>query len=365
MKQTGVEGSFNDESDGELRWQEVNEVLSNLMVPSLRVSALVVVTTFLRQNEEMETSSNYRTVCLDDTSGLARILVEESIRENNNISLLLIRIVKQLSRKPANQQHFNSAMSSALFGYLSSSLDVGKYEMAEVVCGCILNFATRTESTTAMLPIIADLIRAIGTNCSPLVAAAAGALQSICMSNEGKREAIDHSSVPLLISLLQKNRSEIEEEIVHVTGALHNISSHLAAAAYFKSDGVVPLLISLLSDRTIEVVRNIAGILQSLTRDEECLEIINKHDATAPLTSLLVTNDVSLQVAAIGALLNINSSLNDDSGKRELFKKVLSFTITSCALRDAYSTEVPDDEEHPAREPSPAPTIVIPDAFFS
>ena len=329
---------------------------------------------FARQNADALTSPNLQSSSIEDVGALIAKACGVRGCIPPHVQAALLRVVRLVSRKPANQKYASPSDMGTLVQGLEEALEQRALGCCADICGALANFSSNNKAIAVFLAgraaqLLTTCLMVDDTHVG-LLSAAAHAVQAVGMTIEGKRACIETDVVPVLLALAGGGEDSV---VAAAAGALHNLSNHRLAAPQFRELGGVGLMVELLSHRDTEVKRCAAGALQGLARDAECLKVIRSSDATRPLVELLLEDDVGVQVAAIAALLNIHGSDEEEKGKRDVLKKLMSCMITSSCLRDAYCTpsSTPAATPDPSRPAtacsqscSPVPDVNIPDDWL-
>ncbi|KAJ9465166.1 Vacuolar protein 8 [Diplonema papillatum] len=363
--------------NGAVTLDEVNSAVYDILTPARKGDAIRLITAFISQSEAPADQDQVQQDSHpDDLAPLGAAIVDEAFRNYRDVLLLFYRVIRLLSRKPANQRYIKPPLAAAIVTSLESACALQDSDACHELCAAISNFCANKSLSHDLTKSVSTLLACLRLRNPALQTVAAGALQALCMSNEGKSECLDHDAVPILCDTLKaadRKGARFETVVVGCAGALHNLSSHLSAPDRYLRADAETVLVACLSHRSPAVKAFAAGALQALTRDKACLARLNELDVSRPLIDLVQCDDTSVQTAAIGALLNLHGSAADDSESRAHLKQLLSLLVTTSALRDSYSTTPATDEPAPPvsphsivrTTPSPIPSIDVPDAFFS
>jgi len=136
------------------------------------------------------------------------------------------------------------------------------------------------------------------------------ALQGICYVPIGRQILLRHD--PETIKIITYFLSSHDDYVrARASGAIHNISADSQSIRILRETYCIPTIISLLHDPVIETCQSCAGLLQNMSREIRSKEMILESEAVTPLTELLFGSDIQCQVAAVGALFNLLSSVDD------------------------------------------------------
>eukprot|EP00755_Sulcionema_specki_P032850 Sspe_Gene.99594::Locus_73271_Transcript_1_1_Confidence_1.000_Length_1214::g.99594::m.99594 len=298
--------------------------------------------TFVEQNLDPALSPSLVKVAPDDMVPLAKCLEAPEVTSQRHVVHIILTVLRLLSRKQVNREDLHPLVAKAVVGSLGEATRLLDWKSAEEASQTIMNLGSSRVASSMLIAAVHPLTRCLQAPSERVRTAAAGALQAVCMHSEGKRAAVESEAIPLLTMMLEDDSAPL---VARAAGALHNIVAHHSAARPMREHRGIHRIITLLQHPLAEVRRCAAGALQSLSRDKDCLEVINASGATGPLTELLAEDDMMTQVAAVGALLNIHGACDEASEQREELKRILSLLIFSSAIRDAFA---PDDDTPPA-----------------
>eukprot|EP01062_Namystynia_karyoxenos_P039081 TRINITY_DN2842_c0_g2_i2.p1 TRINITY_DN2842_c0_g2~~TRINITY_DN2842_c0_g2_i2.p1 ORF type:complete len:362 (+),score=129.68 TRINITY_DN2842_c0_g2_i2:79-1086(+) len=278
----------------------------------------------------------------DDLAPVFAALGREAVRQQRDaLWVPLLRALRLLARKPANREGLLPQQADALVALLQEAAPHGGQVCSEA-CLCVRNFclgaAERTErgSDAALLltgaaPSLAKCLR----GPPALAACAAGAVQALCLVSSGQRAAAECGCVTGLLLLLEDDDAGV---LLAAAGALHNAVAHRAACREVLAHCGVGAVAALLRHPSSDVQRYAAGAVQSLTRDAGCLEVLRELRAAEALAAhISQTPDPKVQLAAMGALLNILGPSRDDPGRRQALKDAMADVVAAAALRDALA----------------------------
>lgn len=233
-------------------------------------------------------------------------------------------------------------------------------EAANIVLNiCYSSYNVLLVTKSGIVPYLLYLLR---FNRTSLQASIAGAIQSICFSQEGKRCVIESDGIVLLAPLANSDNITVKMRAI---GSLHNLSSDYFIAIKLRDTGIIRPLINILRDsyetpngniqnESIKIVTkkpskispsmissliaSCTGCIQNLSREDVARKMIREEGGVEPLVSLLFSEDTFTQKCAAAALLNIigtEISDNTDHPGRKAFKDILSSCIAVGSLYDA------------------------------
>eukprot|EP00995_Heteronema_vittatum_P009523 NODE_485_length_1350_cov_271.223674_g351_i0.p1 GENE.NODE_485_length_1350_cov_271.223674_g351_i0~~NODE_485_length_1350_cov_271.223674_g351_i0.p1 ORF type:complete len:314 (+),score=102.94 NODE_485_length_1350_cov_271.223674_g351_i0:106-1047(+) len=280
---------------------------------------------FCDDNIDPSQSYNYHSGIKDDLSYLSNALNHTTYLDNRSLLLCIVRTLKVLSRKSVNRATIAPAEIAPVCGLLHV-FGAKDAELAADICNFILNICYHQPNIRHALDAVPWLVECLDGDDDYLHVAAAGALQGICISEDGKRSVLNAQAIPKLVALLQTSPNlRVSTRCV---GTMHNLSTEWPGVAQIRDNNAIPLLIALLDPKyTTDIRRHAAAVLQNLSRDKECLPTIRSLGAVEPLSQLRFQEDLHTQISATGALLNINGQAGDQSEERKAFKKALTQSL--------------------------------------
>ncbi|KAL0020936.1 hypothetical protein WJX79_001651 [Trebouxia sp. C0005] len=194
---------------------------------------------FIRCNENPSTSPNFKSKVPDLPGPLLQLLQHAAAKTDQTLVLLLLKVLKILSRRKDNRTQ------------------IGKQGIQ--------------------------------------TANAAGAIQSICFQEQGRRAVGEADAVAPLITLLDSAHAKVRSRAV---GALHNLSSDSTSIRTIRRSGGIPKLVALLRSSDCAICGSAAGALQNVSREVASRMIIREMDTVCPLADLLSSSDLQAQVCA-------------------------------------------------------------------
>ncbi|KXZ50315.1 hypothetical protein GPECTOR_17g954 [Gonium pectorale] len=290
--------------------QEVADLYKSCLttLESSKARIKVALRSFVDANDNPSTSSNYSSTEPDPIKVFVAMLENSVVQQDSSWMLLLLRALKILSRKRPNRLAFGSAGLRAIAAAL---VDPVSNKIAAEGANVLLNVCYEPDNVQALLetPCVQQLLLFLMEDDEELQANAAGAIQSICFQEGGRRQGVEGAGhvyakggIPALSSLLESCNSKV---VSRAAGAIHNLSSSAEAIRDVRTYGALPTLVSLLQAERLGVAASAAGALQNVSREVASRLVIRDLDAVPPLARLLSASDVQAQVCASGALLNI------------------------------------------------------------
>eukprot|EP01065_Artemidia_motanka_P028708 TRINITY_DN34281_c0_g1_i1.p2 TRINITY_DN34281_c0_g1~~TRINITY_DN34281_c0_g1_i1.p2 ORF type:complete len:328 (+),score=109.46 TRINITY_DN34281_c0_g1_i1:51-1034(+) len=311
------------------------DVASQLRALDKSPSAAALLHTFIRVNLDAESSRNLASPASDDLTSLFAVL---SRPQQDAHTLPALRALRLLARKHVNREALLPGQADTLVEVLASCAD-GSSQSCVEACLCVRNLCVGRSGrcsdaapllTAAAVPL-ARLLRA----APGAAAAAASAVQSLCLASSGQRACAEAGCVGGLLLLLEETDADV---LVPAAGALHNATAHPAACLALHTHSGVGAVVALLCSPIPEVRRCAAGAVQNLTRDPACLETLRDLRAAEALSSLLAqAHDPAAQVAAMGALLNLSGPARADPARRAALKAAMADAIAAAALREVVA----------------------------
>jgi len=294
---------------------------------------------FVEANEDPKTSPNFRTPGADDLQFLIKVAKVKNITEDEDISLLLLKCFKILSRKQENRASIGEGGIRTITQFLQAPLST---RIAGEGANVILNICYEKDNVEHVLKCngVLPLVSFLKAGDLDLQANAAGAIQSICFQEKGRLHVRDCGSIPSIIDLLPCENTKVQTRAV---GAIHNMSSDPDSIRIIRRKDGIPHLIELLSSEHTAISGSAAGALQNVSREVASRRIIRESGAVPPLSALLFGADLQAQVCAAGALLNIlGPELGGDRnvGNRKGFGRIISLCLVMGMVHEALFDEV-------------------------
>lgn len=305
---------------------------------SERATLRALLSGFVKANDAPQASPNLRRQHAEDPLlGLVRLLRADALAcaEHAELALLALRALKVLSRKQTNRRALGERGIAAVLRHLRepSSLQVAA-EGANV----LLNACYEADNVDSVLRLggVPAVVAALGGAPTPAADAlgqavqanSAGAIQSICYQERGRRAVRECGAVGALVGLLASQSVKVR---TRAAGAVHNLSSDAEAIRAVRKKGGIPLLIHLLEAPQPQIAASAAGALQNVSREVASRKLIREGGAVPPLMGLLLGDEMQAQVCAAGALLNIlgpEAGANVNHPQRNALGRLISQTMT-------------------------------------
>ncbi|DBB09436.1 TPA: hypothetical protein ACH3X3_008004 [Trebouxia sp. C0006] len=290
---------------------------------------------FIRCNENPSTSPNFKSKVPDLPGPLLQLLEHAAAKTDQTLVLLLLKVLKILSRRRDNRVQIGKQGIQTVFKHLSS---IASKPTAAEAANIILNVCYERASVALVVQCggVATLVSCLHDSSADLQANAAGAIQSICFQEQGRRAVGEADAVAPLISLLDSAHAKVRSRAV---GALHNLSSDSTSIRTIRRSGGILKLVALLRSSDCAICGSAAGALQNVSREVASRMIIREMDTVCPLADLLSSSDLQAQVCAAGALLNILGPELERSKlgvvQRQGFGKVMSSLLTLSIVHEA------------------------------
>jgi len=345
----------------------------NVVGPSLRE--------FVKTNLDPRHSVNYTSMERDEPiEPILELFV--IYKKKYFISLLVMRVLKILSRKKVNREHLTIDTLQKVISYLRDDKiltqicyqrlktfkdnllfeeEEGKeqeeilemefnphdvkqvLQIAEEASNFLLNVCYTSTNVYHMIniPHAIDLLLNL-MHVSALQNAVAGAIQSICYVKRGKAAVRKAAGIPVLCNVFCVMDKHNQIKGLRIIGALHNLSTDLETAAEMRDqEKFVPALLQSLNalvdmeEVHVDYLASVAGCVQNMSRDDQARAMIKESNAVGSLIQLLVRPHAFTQKCAAGALLNILGP--DTEPARTHFKQLLANCIASGQIQDALS----------------------------
>ena len=157
-------------------------------------------------------------------------------------------------------------------------------------------------SNTNCVPALVELL--FDSQNKEVLLAAVGALQSISFQDIGRKMITEANGIPKLCKLLKYNNKDVQKKTI---STIHNLTSDIVVVQIIHELGEIPSIIALLKQNSIAIASSAAGCLQNISRVDKARDAIQENNGTAVLTTAIFsTEDPTLQVNSIGALLNVS-----------------------------------------------------------
>ncbi|KAL3148954.1 hypothetical protein ABBQ32_001812 [Trebouxia sp. C0010 RCD-2024] len=197
---------------------------------------------FITANEDPTTSPNFKSKVTDLPGPLFQLLEQTSPHRDQDLILLLLKVLKILSRRKDNRLQIGRQGIQSVFQHLSS---IVSKPIAAEAANIILNVCYERASVALVVQCqgVETLVSCLSDSNADLQANAAGAIQSICFQEQGRKAVGDAGAVSPLISLLDSAHGKVRSRAV---GALHNLSSDSTSIRTIRRSGGIPKLVALL-----------------------------------------------------------------------------------------------------------------------
>jgi hypothetical protein len=312
---------------------------------------------FVTANEDPNKSENYRSQEPDEIKVFLNMLMScES--SDPSLQLQLLKAFKILSRKASNRTLMgNDGCILAILLHLSSSPlspttsptstapetpPISRSTIKAEGANVLLNLCYEPQNVSTLInrtPGCRLLIDFLLEEDAALQANAAGAIQSICFTKEGRKSVRDLEGIQNLIPLLGKPDTKVVQRSV---GALHNLSADGESISFIRRYGGIPRLIALLKEDSPLISGSAAGAIQNVGRELASRMLIREmDDVIEPLARLLSSEDMNAQVCAAGALLNLLGP--ELEGKdRAALGKIMSLVMASSMVYEGVYERRPE-----------------------
>eukprot|EP00668_Euglena_longa_P014681 GGOE01018683.1.p1 GENE.GGOE01018683.1~~GGOE01018683.1.p1 ORF type:complete len:310 (+),score=89.09 GGOE01018683.1:94-1023(+) len=268
---------------------------------------------FAEENADPLRSPNYNDGQRDDLTPLANLLHDSSVVGNRALTAAIVRVLKICTRKAVNRNDLPATIIGAVVQLLGKCAPEDREQLADLA-NFVLNVCYRPANAVHVLAAVPHLIGHLGSDDDHVRVAAAGALQSVCMHEDGKACVVSSAAVPSVLRLLGVSNVAL---VGRCAGLLHNISTTWPGVLTIRDSGGLPVIIGLLDDHHhSETKRHAAAVLQNCSRDPRSVEVMRQHDAVARLARLLFLDDLATQMPATGALLNWSFLASAERGVR-------------------------------------------------
>eukprot|EP00241_Pyramimonas_parkeae_P006545 CAMPEP_0114249152 /NCGR_PEP_ID=MMETSP0058-20121206/13980_1 /TAXON_ID=36894 /ORGANISM="Pyramimonas parkeae, CCMP726" /LENGTH=329 /DNA_ID=CAMNT_0001362659 /DNA_START=492 /DNA_END=1481 /DNA_ORIENTATION=+ len=282
---------------------------------------------FVSSNENPMTSPNFQMQGGDEMHHLVKMARHPAVEDNPELTLMVLKVFKILSRKQNNREQFGERGIRAVLRFMQTPRNA---KIAAEGSNVILNVCYEKDNVKLVLRCggAPPLVTFLQSSDLDLQANAAGAIQSISFQEEGRVQCRECDAIPHVLALLATDNDKVKTRAV---GAIHNMSSDAETIRIIRRQEGIPLLIDLLHSPNSAICGSAAGALQNVSREVASRCIIRDGGAVQPLSLILVGSDMQAQVCAAGALLNI---LGPDVGeeKDDKSRKGLTKLITCCIL---------------------------------
>eukprot|EP00906_Rhabdomonas_costata_P030185 RCo042631 len=297
---------------------------------------------FVGGNQDPSHSANYRSGACDDLSALAAALQDPLLSTNRALVSGAVKVLKIASRKQLNQRTVRPAEVQAVLKVLQEAAGPDAMELRTDACNFLLNVCYHRGNIPLALPALPAVGQCLAAPDGELVVAAAGALQCMCGTDEGKQALARAPAVLSRVILLLQDSINLRV-VQRCIGTLHNATSDLDAVVQIRDNNGIAAVVGLLQ-RPVPtgVKRHAASVLQNMSREKTCLPVIRELGAVPALTELLFVNDVQCQTSAAGALLNIQGQSGDrGTARRAAFRTVLSDCLVVGMVLGALQEALP------------------------
>eukprot|EP01079_Euglenida_sp_SAG-EU17-18_P002546 gene2546-3277_t len=292
---------------------------------------------FVDSNDDPRTSPNLRSDSRDDCGPLIAWLTGGGAQRGGvEAAALGVRALKALTRKQCNYSSLPQDRVAAVAAYLASS----GCEDA-IVCrdGCyvVLNLCYKPAHVPHLVPAIPMLIGSLAGD-PDLRTAAASALQGLCQFPMTKQAVTEQDGGGALIRALDPHH---HQSAARVLGALRNLTSHVPAAVQVRSAEGIPVILSCMRDAPAAVTRPAAGLVQNMLRDKDSVVAMRSAGASEVLLPVVCSSDVSSQVSAVGALLNLLPDPDvpsDGPDRRKRYCSMLGSLLALSMLADSFGS---------------------------
>ncbi|KAK9824307.1 hypothetical protein WJX72_009322 [[Myrmecia] bisecta] len=296
---------------------------------------------FVTANEDPATSTNFNNGLDDYVDCITNILTAIPPESDEATVLVLLKVLKIISRKQTNRQRIGEHGIYAVLKHLRRPANP---KVAAEGANVILNVCYEKANVDLVLRCngVPPLIKFLSHADADVQANAAGAVQSICFQEKGRQGVRDAEAVPALIALLRSPQAKVKARAV---GALHNLSSDSGSIRIIRRNEGIPKLVDLLRSDSWAVCGSAAGALQNVSREVASRMLIRELDAVCPLADLLSAPDLQAQVCAAGALLNILGPEIDrapeGAAQRQGLARLMSCVVSLSVVHEAMYDSVP------------------------
>lgn len=232
---------------------------------SAKARVKLALKSFVDANDNPATSPNFGSAADDPVDVFIDMLQQQSMHGDANWVLWLLKSLKILSRKQPNRLLLGGAGGlHAVLVVLALPLPT---KVAAEGANVLLNACYEVQNVLALLetPGVQQLILFLTEeDDEELQANAAGAIQSICFQEAGRRHVCDKEGIPGLLELLSSSNAKV---VARAVGAIHNLSSEAAAIRVVRKGDGIPLLVALLRSEQLAVSGSAAGALQNVSRE--------------------------------------------------------------------------------------------------
>ena len=239
------------------------------------------------------------------------------------------RYLRILCRKPINAKFFESS-SIRLIKIL---LSINEDEISIEVCHILLRILGHLQFVKLILQdpelIFQSLLGCLQSSNETLSIAAAAAFQSFAFHQNGKNYVCGKNVHVKALSLMLE-RPVNSPLFASLLGYLHNVSSEVPVITSIRESGAIHEIIEALSLKPISnLTIDAAGIIQNISREDISRKQLIDEGVVDILLNLVVSDDVQVQVRAVGALLNLLGPTCDDMNS---LKQSLARLIALSAL---------------------------------
>ncbi|KAG1667363.1 hypothetical protein FOA52_001423 [Chlamydomonas sp. UWO 241] len=316
-----------------------------LAEPPQRSQLLRLLRSFVEPNEDPNRSANFRAASRDPVAPFADLLLHPSVQGDAVAVLLLLKVLKILSRKADNRAVVGPDGIRAVLVNLAPPLNP---QVAAEGANALLNICYEPQNVGLLLQTrgVEQLVEFLQAEGSQLLQAnAAGAIQSICYQPAGRRAVREHEGIQSLLPLLSMR--DAPNVVSRAVGAIHNLSSDAASIPLIRKYAGIPRLVELLGHANVGVAGSAAGALQNVSRELTSRVVIRDLDAVPPLATLLSCQDVHAQVCSAGALLNIMGPDMEDGeygagNTKRALGAVMSLILAASIVHEGVFERRPD-----------------------
>ncbi|CAL8462930.1 g2464 [Coccomyxa elongata] len=234
---------------------------------------------------------NYASTTSPDIANLSSLLAEQPESEQTEFLLLILKVLRILSRKPANRQKVAEGDVAAIVRHLTGASRAVAGECANV----ILNLCFERANVSRLLKCngVAPLVSLLKSPDTDVQASTCGVIQSICYLGRGRQATRDCAAIPELLALLGSGNGRVHARAV---GALHNLSADPQSVRMTRrSNGIAPLT-ALLKCADMGTCAAAAGTLQNLAREAASRQLIRQQRAVPLLAALLSAPDLQARL---------------------------------------------------------------------
>jgi len=277
--------------------------------------------------------------------------------------------LKILLRGTKNRQLFLSPRCRSAIDIISSLIKnpMGSRAIAQEVSNVVLNLchedgAVEILTAAGVTSNLAALIVRVNSDDFDVLAAAFGAMMSICHEREGRIVAMADSKISAVFErtkvvlefdeglpfddkeninpLSSTSLSALSKCQNRALGLLHNLSSDAATIARIRKGGLIPAIARFLRNCKPSLVASAASTLQNLSGEAGSRQILKECNAVELFLDLVGGTDTKVQISSCGALMNlVGENANADGGgeTRIVLRKTLSDLVFLGAMADVFS----------------------------